>query len=366
MSRPAGNEGGVAMTVSIVDVAESVETLETCAPVEARFAEGIVQDADRNPFLGWRTAPATLRMYRLRNVVLDRALMVLLKDGAVIRETIYEQSSADIAGLAVRQDSLMVADIGHAVATCCDHWDANYYHWMTHTLPTVQAILERHPSGDVGLIVPRLSRWQRQSLELMGVTGLPGITAPPGAQYFLPVAEYYDFVAGRADFSISAVSQAAYARIGGRVTTVESGHRLIYIDRGGSANRRLPNEAALMERLRRRGFDTVRPETLRPDQQIALFRGAGMVVGQLGAGLANIAFCQPGTVIYELVPEHHRNPCFLAMAMQGGLQYWGDVFPTGVTGGDHTSSWIADIDVDHVMRRIDELASLVPADRRPP
>jgi capsular polysaccharide biosynthesis protein len=161
------------------------------------------------------------------------------------------------------------------------------------------------------------------------------------------------------------VSHAAHARMGAGAAAGDAAQRLIYIDRGGSANRRLPNEAALVERLRRRGFHTVRPETLRLDQQIALFKGAGMVVGQLGAGLANIAFCQPGTVIYELVPEHHRNPCFLAMSMQGDLQYWGDMFTTGVEGGNHTSGWRADIDIDHVMRRIDELVILIPPDRRP-
>jgi capsular polysaccharide biosynthesis protein len=258
----------------------------------------------------------------------------------------------------------VVADLGHAVATCCDHWDANYYHWVAHTLPAVHAILQRHAGGDVGLLVPRLAPWQRQSLDLIGAAGLPTITTVPGTQYLLPMAEYYDFVAGRADYALSPLSTAAYARMGAGLVPPDPAHRLIYIDRGGSANRRLTNEAALLERLRRRGFHAVRPETLGVDQQIALFQGAGMVVGQLGAGLANIAFCQPGTVVYELVPEHHQNPCFLAMAMQGGLQYWGDVFPTGVTGGDHTTAWVSDIDVDHVMRRLEELAPLIPPDRR--
>jgi capsular polysaccharide biosynthesis protein len=325
----------------------------------------VAHDRERNPFIGWATVSATLRMYRLRNVVLDRSLMVLLKDGEVIAETVYEQSPAAVAALGVRQESLVVADHGHAVATICDHWDANYYHWVAHALPALHAILERHAGGDVGLLVPRLSPWQRLSLDMMGASGLTTVTTEPGTQYFLPDMEYYDFVAGRADFAVSAVSHAAHARIGADAAAGVAAHRLIYIDRGGSANRRLPNEAALAERLRRRGFHTVRPETLTLDQQVALFKGAGMVVGQLGAGLANIAFCQPGTVVYELVPEHHQNPCFLAMSMQGGLQYWGDMFPTGVEGGDHTSGWRSDIDIDHVMRRIDELTALIAAERRP-
>jgi hypothetical protein len=353
------------MTVSIADVAEETVILESCAPAVARFADGMARDRGGNPFLGWETMAATLRVHRLRDVVLDRSLMVLLKDNVVIAETVYLQSPADIAALRVRPDSLVVSDHGHALATICDHWDANYYHWVAHALPTLHATLERHAGGDIGLLVPRLAPWQRLSIDMMGASGLTMITTQPGTQYFIPRLEYYDFVAGRADFALSAVSHAAHTRIGAGVAAGGTTHRLIYIDRGGSANRRLPNEAALVERLRRRGFHTVRPETLTLDQQIALFKGAGMVVGQLGAGLANIAFCQAGTVVYELVPEHHQNPCFLAMSMQGGLQYWGDVFPTGVEGGDHTSGWRSDIDIDHVMRRIDELRVLVPPDRRP-
>jgi capsular polysaccharide biosynthesis protein len=353
------------MTVSIADVAEATATIETCAQMPASFPDAISHGRPKNPFLGWETMPATIRMYRLRNVVLDRSLMVLLKDGEVIAETVYEQSPDVVAALRVRPESLVVADHGHAVATCCDHWDANYYHWVAHTLPALHAIQAQHPGGDISLMVPRLAPWQRLSLGLIGASGLATVTTEPGTQYFLPIAEYYDFVAGRADFAVSAVSRAAYARIGANVRAGDATHRLIYIDRSGSSNRRLRNETALIERLRRRGFHTVRPETLELEQQIALFRGAGMVVGQIGAGLANIAFCQPETVVYELIPEHHRNPCFLAMAMQGDLPYWADVFPTGVEGGDHTTAWDIDIDIDHVMRRIDELAALIPPDRRP-
>ena len=80
-----------------------------------------------------------------------------------------------------------------------------------------------------------------------------------------------------------------------------------------------------------------------------------MVIGPHGAGLANIAFCQPGTIIYELIPGHYRNPCFLALALQGDLAYWADRFETGCAIGDYTSPWVADIDIDQVMRRIDEL-----------
>jgi hypothetical protein len=47
------------------------------------------------------------------------------------------------------------------------------------------------------------------------------------------------------------------------------------------------------------------------------------------------------------------------MAMQGELRYWCDMFPTGVQAQDHTSAWQVDIDIDHVMLRLDELERLL-------
>jgi len=357
MSEPLPN------TVSIVDVAEEVATIETCIPVTARFAGdpgGIRRARSMNPFLGWNSARFASRVYRVRDVVLDRSLMVLLKDGRVIAETNYLQPEAAIAAARVHPDRLVRLDGSMAVAICFDHWDANYYHWMAHTVPTVHAVQQRHPKRDIRLALPGLHPWQRKSLELLGASDWPSIVTELEGQYLIPVAEYYDFVAGRADFAISPLSHSAYMRMSAGVGTCAPPHRRLYLDRSGQANRRLPNEPALLALLRRRGFHTVRPEQLGLEEQIALFKGAGMVVGQLGAGLANIAFCRPGTVVYELVPEHHQNLCFLAMALQGGLQYWADVFPTGVIGGDHTSAWAADIDIGHVVSRIDHLTPLIP------
>lgn len=352
-------------TVSILDVAEDVVTIETCMQTTADFAGAAVRhERQMNPFVGWATVSVTLRAYRLRNVVLDRSLMVLLKNGCVIEETNYLQSDESIAAVRVYPQNLVHLDTNHLLVTCFDHWDANYYHWMRHTVPIIHAIRQRHADTDIGLIVPHLRPWQKKSLELIGASQLPCVVTELGAQYFIPVVEYYDFVAGRADFAISPLSHAAYAAMSARIEAASPLHRRIYIDRSNTINRRVPNEPALVARLRERGFSVVRLEALALEEQIALFKGASMVVGLHGAGFTNIAFCQPRTVVYELIPEHYRNPCFLVMALQGDLNYWADSFATGVTGTDHTSQSSTDIDVDIVLRRLDELEALVPPNRR--
>jgi capsular polysaccharide biosynthesis protein len=263
-----------------------------------------------------------------------------------------------IAALRVDPATLIRPEIPHAAASCFDHWDTNYYHWMAHTIPALHAILQRQTAQPNTLILPELRPWQSETMSLIGAAGLPACHTEPGKQYFFPVLDYYDFVAGRADFAISPLSRAAYAKMAAIHQAPAKPHRKIYIDRGSNTNRRMPNEPALTAALRSRGYETIRPEAFSVAEQIAIFQAASIVVAQLGAGLANIAFCQPGAIVYELLPSHHQNPCFLAMAMQGGLQYWGDVFETGVAASDHTSAWTVDIDVTQVMRRLDELEEI--------
>ena len=41
--------------VSMADAADEIVPLETCSPVPAAFADGIVRERDRNPFLGFQT-----------------------------------------------------------------------------------------------------------------------------------------------------------------------------------------------------------------------------------------------------------------------------------------------------------------------
>ena len=46
-----------------------------------------------------------------------------------------------------------------------------------------------------------------------------------------------------------------------------------------------------------------------------------MVVGGHGAGLADLAFCRPGTRVLELLPDSHPMPFFATLAGSGGLRY---------------------------------------------
>ena len=372
--------------IDAASVAETVSVLETNPSVPARFAP-VTTDRHRNPFLDHVTEPKTVHLYRFRDVVLDRATMVLIKDGRIIRESVYVQPDETLAAVALNTEPPTPIEAPFPLATCFDHWDTNYWHWMAHAVPTIHALLGwDDPTDDgragvirpvareirrrlgstrvgrvppfrprLGLIVPHLNPWQQWTLRAMRASALPLFPTDPDRRYAIRDLIWCDLAAGAADFALSPLTAAAHERLAATVPASTGPRRRIHIDRTATQNRRIPNEDALIARLAERGFTIMRPETLSLDQQITQFRDAAMVVGQLGAGMANIAFCQPGTIIYELVPDHHAVPIFVSRSMQAGLRYWADQFPTGVATRDHVSPWSLDIDIDHVLTRIEEL-----------
>ncbi|MBS1103888.1 glycosyltransferase family 61 protein [Gluconobacter sp. Dm-62] len=346
----------------LAEIARRTSVLETCPvqPVSPLCASDL-SHPERNPFRNWESMAITIQHYALRDVVLDQPLMTLLHAGQPVSETVYVQDPEAVRALRIRPaDVIRCPTFRGITASCVDHWASNYYHWVAHTVPTLHALsLTGRP---VRLVLPEhMHPWQFETLDFFGLTSDEHIRLQQGRQYAFEALDYISFVNGSADFAVSELSRAAYARLrkaaGG--SAVSAG-RLLYIERGSSANRHVPNEAELADALEKLGFERVHPETLSLSEQIRLFSDAGMVMGMLGAGMANIAWCQPGTLVYELVPSHHINPCFAAMATQGALRYWADVFQTGAAQENHTDDAAIPLPVADILDRVRELTALLP------
>lgn len=98
------------------------------------------------------------------------------------------------------------------------------------------------------------------------------------------------------------------------------GERL-YLTREKARRRRVTNEAELWAGLQALGFAKIRPEELTWPEQINAFRHARVVVGPHGAGLANLAFCRPGTRVVELFNRAYVPGGFWRLAALRGLDY---------------------------------------------
>ena len=96
--------------------------------------------------------------------------------------------------------------------------------------------------------------------------------------------------------------------------------RRLYVTRPPGANRPIPNQSALEELARARGYHVVEPSTLSFPEQVALFHGADHVLGPMGAALTNTMFMRPGTRV-SMFTTRRVDPFFWAIARLMGLRF---------------------------------------------
>jgi hypothetical protein len=94
--------------------------------------------------------------------------------------------------------------------------------------------------------------------------------------------------------------------------------RKLFILRVGT-RRKISNMDSLARALRAHGFETYDP-LLHPDPP-ADFHAAEIVVGPHGTALDDLAFCQPGARVMELVPSDHIFPYYYTLSQAGRLEY---------------------------------------------
>lgn len=100
-------------------------------------------------------------------------------------------------------------------------------------------------------------------------------------------------------------------------------HDRLYISRDRAHYRRVVEDERLSSWLvRTHGFKIVLLETLSFAQQVALLARAKVVVAPHGAGLTNLIFCQPGTIVVELFSPRYVPSYFWEIADLMNLQHY--------------------------------------------
>jgi glycosyl transferase family 61 len=108
----------------------------------------------------------------------------------------------------------------------------------------------------------------------------------------------------------------------------------LYVSRGDAPSRRLTNEAAVLSGLSSMQFRSVESSKFALRTQIALFKRSYVVVAAHGAGLANIIFMKPGSLVIEIFPPDRIWPSFRVISALRGLEYLAIVGNPGQGNGD--------------------------------
>ncbi len=184
----------------------------------------------------------------------------------------------------------------------------NYYHWLLDSLPRLHLVKEAGlwESIDYFLIYNRDHRFAMEMLLALGIRDEQIIdtrTAPHLRAQQLVVTSSVRGTGRHTPTWVSAFLKKEFWSL-----AQQPGSRpfspFVYVSRRDASFRRVRNEAEVEALLSRYGFESYALAELSFREKVTLFAGARAVVGPVGAGMANILFCRPGTPFIEFLPHN--------------------------------------------------------------
>jgi capsular polysaccharide biosynthesis protein len=198
------------------------------------------------------------------------------------------------------------------------------------------------------LLLPVLdTSWKRESIDLSVPRSIPRTSLTAQQRVFVQRLLYVPDLSG-AGFNPHPALLDAFDTIRtgvlGEIPAAPPWRRL-YISRADSGTRVLTNEAEVIEHASRAGFSPILLGNLSVHDQVRLFSEASHILAPHGAGLTNIGFCQPGSVLCELQMDSYVHWAFRLLAALRGVRYGCLI---GVTVGEkgpwaHSNAWRLDI-----------------------
>ena len=195
----------------------------------------------------------------------------------------------------------------------------NHYHWLLDILPRYEVARLSGLHWDY-VIATNITPVQQACFSRLGVDPSTILTPPFGKQFLLCEAIVSTFPSLRFSPSPFAVRfiRGLFADC---MHTYKDLPSRFYISRRDCTKRRINNEPEVEELLSKLGFRSIVLEDLEFEQQVQLFANADFIVAPHGAGLANCAFCRPGTRLVEIFGERYTPGFFRRLAAICGMEY---------------------------------------------
>jgi hypothetical protein len=178
----------------------------------------------------------------------------------------------------------------------------NYYRWLMEALPRMRFLKKKEISYD-WLYVCQQYSFHRESLRLLDCMETQIINCERVPYLRARKLLVPRFVDEREEWIIPWLRDQFLPQVpthGGKPSP-----RHIYVARTKAVGRRTANQEKLSDLLESFGFISIILEDHSWLEQLALFQGAEAIMAPHGAGLANLAFCSPSTLIVELIAENY-------------------------------------------------------------
>lgn len=203
-----------------------------------------------------------------------------------------------------------------------DH-SCNYFHWLAECLPRLLLINQIQEANDVPLLIDsNIAPQQLDALEIMNQENRKIIKLENKNCYLVetlyypsPLSVIHDNLQSPIKFNEDILySPIALDFVRNFFLTKlkikpRDGFRKIYVSRKKASYRKIINESKIEELMVSHGYEIVFPEKLDFTTQLELFSQAKVVIGQSGAGMANLLF----------VPKNCKNLIFMSDDKQTNL-----------------------------------------------
>ncbi len=217
----------------------------------------------------------------------------------------------------------------------------NYYHWLFDALPKLYLMRQKGLSADY-YYADTTKHFQKESLRCFGIEA-PQTICPhqhPMISAASLIVSSFPCLQGIPPW----VCEFLRNTFAPPAETNTSKISRVFISRRSASYRRILNEEELYPLLEQEGFTIIQAETLSFAQQIALFKGADVILAPHGAGLANLVFCRPGTKVVEIFPPRFPCTCYWTLSSVVHLDYY------SLCGRDDASTYSSECEgYDHIM-----------------
>jgi capsular polysaccharide biosynthesis protein len=240
---------------------------------------------------------------------------------------------------------------GHAIVSL-NCLNENYYHWIVQTLISVDlslTVLEKRGIKDITVVTTKYNNMRRDSLAIV-LKKYPHVQVVElERDQFITadLAIYCDNIGPRYSNSRNILEAQQFAKRfveNCNLNNLASG-RLLYISRKDTNARKMLNEDELIKILSELGFEIYLATGKSISEQIKTFREAKFIVAPHGAGVTNILFSKPGTILLELLQSTYLNSYMMRLAQISGAQYYSELFfpAEGESSGSGINrTWIVD------------------------
>jgi hypothetical protein len=230
-----------------------------------------------------------------------------------------------------------IQHISGRVAIMNSLWPDNYYHWMFDILPRFEFL---HRSGLIPdrYVINTNTSFQKESLQTLSIPSFKILSPTKDAHIEadeLIVPSLPGPVFGGQSPQLQACEYLRKTFL--QTERTKKPHRALYITRSDAEERRVINEVEILEELFDNGFEVISLSNLPLVQQVELFSEAKIIVGSHGAGLTNVVFCQPSSVLIEFRPEWRKRDYFEKLARLVGMEYYSIQGTEGDNSNGHTS-----------------------------